>query len=128
MLQNVPADILSSYVSEILTPLIRYDQENHSNLVQTLEVYLAHSGRSSETARSLGIHRNTVNFRMTRIKALLNLDLADGETVFRLQLALHMSHLLGLSVKNAERSQQGSDGSVIWVRGGEEKCRGGCST
>lgn len=116
LLQNVPEDILSSYVTETLTPLIRYDRENHSNLMQTLEVYLARYGRSSETAQNLGIHRNTVNFRITRIKELLDLDLDDGEVVFRLQLALHMAHLLGVSAKHVAVSRKGpDDGLVMWV-------------
>ncbi|QKG84736.1 PucR family transcriptional regulator [Kroppenstedtia pulmonis] len=94
ILQEVPDDILQSYVEEVLTPLIRYDREKHANLLETLEAYLGSGGRPSVAARNLGVHRNTVNFRLGRIKDLLGVDLDDGETTFRLQLAFHAIHLL----------------------------------
>lgn len=94
LLQEVPEGILQSYVAEVLTPLIHYDREKHANLLETLEAYLDSGGRPSEAARNLGVHRNTVNFRLGRIRELLGVDLDDGETMFRLQLALHAIHLL----------------------------------
>ncbi|WP_026677009.1 PucR family transcriptional regulator [Fictibacillus gelatini] len=94
ILQHVPDNFLSDYMSEVLDPLLQYDRENQADLLETLEVYLSCCGRSLEAARNLGVHRNTINFRITKIKELLGANLDEGETVFRLQMALRILHLL----------------------------------
>lgn len=94
LLQHLPEETLSRYLDRSLQVLARYDQETGADLVRTLEVYLACGGSPSETARHLYVHRNTVKFRVTRIEELLGVDLNEGETVFRLQLALRIAHLL----------------------------------
>jgi DNA-binding PucR family transcriptional regulator len=40
------------------------------------------------TATGLGIHRNTVLYRLKRIEELAGVDLADGDVRFFIQLAL----------------------------------------
>lgn len=93
ILQHVPTDLLSYCLSHTLAPLLQYDKENQADLIKTLEVYLSCCGRSSEAARILGVHRNTIHFRIDRIKDLLGKELNDGETVFRLQMALRIYRL-----------------------------------
>lgn len=56
-------------------------------LVQTLGAYLDAESSLSETATALGIHRNTVAQRVTRIERLLRVSLADHEQRLALQLA-----------------------------------------
>ncbi|MFC7395234.1 PucR family transcriptional regulator [Scopulibacillus cellulosilyticus] len=97
ILQQAPANLLSQYISRTIEKLIQYDKDNQTDLIKTLDVYLSCCGRQSEAARLLGVHRNTINFRMTKIKELLGKDLDDGETVFRVQLALKISRLLNLA-------------------------------
>lgn len=94
ILEHVPEAMLSSYFMNRLNDIIQHDRVNNSDLLKTLDVYLHCFGRMSDTARRLGVHRNTVHFRISRIKELLDFDLENGEHLFQLQLALHISHLL----------------------------------
>lgn len=62
--------------------LAQYDKENESNLVTTLYHYLATGGSLIETANRLYIHRNSVKYRMDRIKEIAEMDLEDTRSRF----------------------------------------------
>ncbi|TBL79059.1 PucR family transcriptional regulator [Paenibacillus thalictri] len=51
-----------------------YDKQNGTNLVSTLYYYLATGGSLMETARLLYVHRNSVKYRMDRIKEIVGKD------------------------------------------------------
>ncbi|MFE5208513.1 PucR family transcriptional regulator [Streptomyces sp. NPDC056600] len=55
-------------------------------LARTVEVYLDHAGQAGRTAAALGIHRQTLYYRLSRVEQLTGLDLDDGEH----RLLLHM--------------------------------------
>ncbi|WP_211319115.1 helix-turn-helix domain-containing protein [Quadrisphaera granulorum] len=66
----------------LLEPLL-----SDPSLVQTLRVYLDAESSLSETATTLGIHRNTAAQRVARIERLLGVSLNDHEQRLALQLA-----------------------------------------
>jgi len=55
--------------------LIQYDKENDSDLVKTLFYYLSSNGSLKETANQLYIHRNSVKYRIDRIKEIADIKL-----------------------------------------------------
>ncbi|MEM5590866.1 helix-turn-helix domain-containing protein [Niallia circulans] len=55
--------------------LIQYDKENDSDLVKTLFYYLTSNGSLKETANQLYIHRNSVKYRIDRIKEIADIKL-----------------------------------------------------
>lgn len=70
-------DSVISFRDDMLLPLYKYDQKNKSDLLATLEIYLNSNGNMSSAAESLVIHRNTLQFRLDKIKHILNVDLND---------------------------------------------------
>jgi purine catabolism regulator len=56
-------------------------------LLDTLTVYLLCECSTSATARRLGVHRNSVIKRLTRIQSLLGVDLEDDDTRLALRIA-----------------------------------------
>ncbi|HEY7062732.1 MAG TPA: helix-turn-helix domain-containing protein [Chloroflexota bacterium] len=80
--------VLRDFHDELLGPLAAYDRRKHAELVQTLEAYVAAGNSPSETAARLHLHRNTVLYRLRRIRALLGRDPDDPEQRLDLQLAL----------------------------------------
>lgn len=70
-----------------LGALIEYDNARGSDLVRTLTMYLSHGGSYETTAEALIVHRNTLKYRLQRIRQITGLDLGDAETCFNLQLA-----------------------------------------
>jgi DNA-binding PucR family transcriptional regulator len=75
------------FVREWLGPLIDYDETKGAELVPTLMQYLE-CGRSYDlTAEALSVHRNTLKYRLRRIREISGRDLRDPGTCFNLQLA-----------------------------------------
>ena len=81
-------------VQKWLGPLIQYDARRGSELVETLSHYLECGGNYDATATALSMHRNTLKYRLQRIRELSRLDLADADTRFNLQLATRAWHTL----------------------------------
>jgi purine catabolism regulator len=57
--------------------LVEYDKENGTDLIHTLYQYLASGGSLIETANRLYIHRNSVSYRMERIKDITQSDMTN---------------------------------------------------
>jgi PucR family transcriptional regulator, purine catabolism regulatory protein len=81
----------TEYYKDLLTPLRQYDHEHHGDLVKTLSTYLRHGGNSNRTASALFLHRNSLRYRLARIKALLDLDPDDPDARLALQIAILLS-------------------------------------
>lgn len=72
---------------ELLGPLAR-DTGAARTLRETLRVWLARHGNWDRAAADLGVHRNSVRYRIGRIERDLGVDLADAEQRMRLWFAL----------------------------------------
>ncbi|MEU3508186.1 helix-turn-helix domain-containing protein [Streptomyces longwoodensis] len=73
-------------VAPLLTPA-------HRELARTAEVYLDGAGQAGRTAAALGIHRQTLYYRLSRVEQLTGLDLDDGEDRLLLHMALKAARL-----------------------------------
>ncbi|WDV54757.1 helix-turn-helix domain-containing protein [Streptomyces coeruleorubidus] len=65
----------------------------HQELARTAEVYLDCAGQAARAAAELGIHRQTLYYRLSRIEKLTGLDLDDGEDRLLLHMALKGARL-----------------------------------
>ena len=72
----------------IIDEIVRYDHENGTNYLETLESYLNHHLNASQTSRELFIHRNSLLKRLNRSKELWTLDFEDPYFVLNLHLAI----------------------------------------
>lgn len=62
-------------------------------LARTAEVFLDLAGQAGRTAAELGIHRQTLYYRLSRVEQLTGLDLDDGEDRLLLHMALKGARL-----------------------------------
>jgi hypothetical protein len=65
----------------------------HRELARTAEVYLDCAGQAGRTAAELGVHRQTLYYRLSRVEQLTGLDLDDGEDRLLLHMALKRARL-----------------------------------
>ncbi|WP_418959302.1 PucR family transcriptional regulator [Streptomyces tritici] len=86
LLTALPASPPDPSVGPLLTPA-------HAELARTAEVFLDHAGQAGRTAAALGIHRQTLYYRLSRVEALTGLDLDDGEDRLLLHMALKQAKL-----------------------------------
>jgi PucR C-terminal helix-turn-helix domain/Purine catabolism regulatory protein-like family len=88
LLAHVPDELRRGYRDRVLGPLRDYDARHHSQLEETLDVFLACSASWSRCARRLHIHVNTLHYRIEKINRLTGRDLArlDHQVDFYLAL------------------------------------------
>ena len=79
--------ILDNYVEEKLGKLLQADELNDGNLSETLENYLNCSCNAKKTAEEMFLHRNTLNYRLKKIREILGCDLESLDTCLELKLA-----------------------------------------
>ena len=82
--------LLMNMRDEPLKPLIEYDQKHKGNYVDTLECYLKHNGSIQAVAEEMFTHRNTVIYRISNIKKLLDNDLATPDERLPYQIAYYI--------------------------------------
>ncbi len=90
---NDPA-MLSGFYERWLVPLIRYDEQHNTDLIQTLDAYFENNGNMARTAHGLNIHRNTLVYRLGRITEILQLDMDDSNVRLNLHLALKVYKMM----------------------------------
>lgn len=78
------SEVLRSFADSVFAPL---QETGEHDLLTTLSTYLESGGSIIETARSLGLHRNTVALRLTRLHDRLGVDLDDPSQRLALQMA-----------------------------------------
>lgn len=76
----IPEGALNVLVDSLITPLEREDHRQGTELSRTLHRFLASNGHWDQTARRLGVHRQTVHARIERIERLLGVDLESADT------------------------------------------------
>lgn len=64
-----------------------------SELEETLREWLNSPSHPGDVADRLGIHRNTLSYRLEKIRSLCGADLKDASNIFRLTLSLMLRDL-----------------------------------
>lgn len=83
---------MTEYVKNTLGPLIKADQMQEGSLLGTLEAYLRNNCNANATAESLFIHKNTLRYRMDKIRRILDRDLDHIDQFLELELAFAILH------------------------------------
>lgn len=86
--------ILIEMYHRLLQPLIDYDQKHHGELEKTLFYYLIYGESQLTMAKNLYMHRNTINYRMNKIKELLNCQLDTFEEKVPYMLSYYIKKVL----------------------------------
>ena len=73
------SSVLRDYVKCVVGAIMRYDEENGTDLCEFLRCYTENNGSVSNVAQQLGVHRNTINYQIGRIKKLFSLTLSETE-------------------------------------------------
>lgn len=90
---------LESFCRQEIQRIESYDQVNHTKMKASLEAYLESGRNIQRAANQLGIHKNTLHYRLDRIQALFGIDLSNENTCFDLQFSLRMFRMISSLVK-----------------------------
>lgn len=84
---------LGEIVSSTVSPLLEYGRRKGVDLVATLSVYLRNQGNISQTAREMGLHRQSLIYRLEKIESLTGHPLLDPDARFLLHLCVELWQL-----------------------------------
>jgi sugar diacid utilization regulator len=88
-------EVLRGFANEVLGPLLKYAESRETPLLQTLEALASARWVRRAAARDLGIHINSINYRIERIQSLTGLSLDDSETRVAIAIAIRALSMLG---------------------------------
>lgn len=71
-------ELLAAYAHPEIVRLRRYDETHGTALYETLRAFTLSSFHLSDTARCLGLHRNSVDYRLRRIRTVIDLGDFDA--------------------------------------------------
>jgi sugar diacid utilization regulator len=104
---------LEGFFDETVAPLVAYDEQYETELVQTLETFLDADGNVAGTAERLFTHRHTIRYRLERVKELTSLDVASTDGRERLSLGLKAMRVLGIVPPGGPAHEQGAEAGRV---------------
>ena len=114
-----PAELERFYLDTI-APLVAYDEQYGTELVHTLEAFLANDGSMAATYKQLFTHRHTIRYRLERVKELTTLDVNSTDGRERLGLGLKAMRVLGIAPPQGPAAEAGTQAGRVPI---EEKDR-----
>lgn len=88
--------LLQAYCRRYLGGLAEYDWDHGSDYLNTLRAYLLSDCSLLNTAEQLHTHRNTVVYRIRKIREMLGSELNDSEVKFNLMLAFYIKEYFSM--------------------------------
>ncbi|GCF94346.1 hypothetical protein NRIC_22370 [Enterococcus florum] len=86
MLQPIGRISSENLMTAPLQALLHYDQQHEAELAKTLEAYLFQRNDINKTSNTLHIHRNTLIYRLNKIRDLTMVEIDDPKAAWQLQL------------------------------------------
>jgi len=80
----------------VLGPVLDHEAKYSTDLMKTLETFLAENCSLRSAAERLGLHPKTIRYRLSRVEQLAKLDLAAQQDRFDAQLALTIIRALAI--------------------------------
>jgi DNA-binding PucR family transcriptional regulator len=99
-----PAE-LQRFYAETVEPLVVYDEQYATDLVQTVEAFLEADGNVAGTAAKLFTHRHTIRYRLERVRELSGLDVSSTDGREKLSLGLKAMRVLGIAAPAGPASE-----------------------
>lgn len=92
LIYKLPTNVCEDFLSEVLEreTIEKLDEE----LIRTMNSFFENNLNISETSRKLFIHRNTLIYRLDKIKSLTGLDLRNFEEAITFKLAIMVQKYL----------------------------------
>jgi DNA-binding PucR family transcriptional regulator len=104
---------LQRFYAETVEPLVAYDEQYETDLVQTLETFLDADGNVAGTAQRLFTHRHTIYYRLERVRELSGLDVGSSDGREKLSLGLKAMRVLGIASARGPASEAGAGGGRV---------------
>jgi len=85
--------LLHEFSEALIGPLAEHDQKHASDYVKTLELYLENDESIQKVAELTFSHRNTITYRMRRIRDILGCEISTADEKMEYRLACMIRHM-----------------------------------
>jgi purine catabolism regulator len=123
--RNLPE--ATEIVTQYLGPLIEHDRTKRTALVDTLRAFLRQDGGWQATAAELGIHRQTLVYRLRTVRQLTGLKPTSSEGTALFWLALRAGEQAGLFDAHSPADSGAADAASPRLSSGRSRPRS-CGT
>jgi PucR family transcriptional regulator, purine catabolism regulatory protein len=103
---NIKDVELERFFMKSLGILYEHDRLHGTSYIITLENFFSNNLNISETAKSMFLHRNTLIYRIEKIKEILSNDLKNSEELLQYQLAIKIYRLLNKNTQTITLSEK----------------------
>src|SRR4051812_6440727 len=104
---------LQRFYAETVEPLVAYDEQYETDLLQTVEAFLDADGNVAGTAQRLFTHRHTIRYRLERVRELTGLDVGSTDGREKLSLGLKAMRVLGIAHRAGPAREAGAEAGRV---------------
>jgi purine catabolism regulator len=90
LLASTPTDDLADFVEHAIGALVAHDRAHHTDLVETLGVWLE-TRNMAEASRRTHVHYNTLKNRLERIESILGPIVTDAARALECEVAIYVA-------------------------------------
>ena len=94
--------LLQDVIQETIAPILAYDRLHHTEYLKVLRMYIETDCAIQEIANAMYTHRNTINYRIGKIKEILGKDLSSMSEKVLFQTAFYILDLMGEEMETWE--------------------------
>ena len=94
LLSTDDTDLLREMLDENLGRLISYDEKNKSDNMEILRLYIQSNFSVQQVGQQTYMHRNTINYRVRKIKEILGTDLESMDEKLKCLLAFYIYDIM----------------------------------
>lgn len=88
-------EIYPAFVQETLGELLNYDKENGTEYIRILEAYFDNECNMIHTAAALYCHKNTLAYKLNKIRDILKYDILSNENRTKIMLSFYIRKIQG---------------------------------
>lgn len=97
ILTRAGEDELEKLIDKRIFEIINYDNEHNSSYLNDIKIYFASGRNIKKAAEELYIHKNSMYYRIDKIKELFKIDLENEEDCFDIEMSIKIISLLNKS-------------------------------
>lgn len=85
--------VLNEFTVNILGSLKEYDRNNSTDYYEFVKTFIDNDGSIQKTADELFVHRNTINYKIAKIKKITGMDITKLETMLLIKLSIEIENI-----------------------------------
>lgn len=97
---NYKKEELINFINQDIYQIFLYDQANKTSFIDTIYTYLTTNKSLNESAKKLYLHKNTITYRLEKIKELFNIDFSNHNHVINYIFSINIIFFLQQKLKN----------------------------